>query len=68
MKNNTINNAEKNTSEQLFRRIFKACDILRGPINHGEYKSYVTPIFFLRDSVMSVMKKLIKLWLIQITI
>lgn len=36
------------TSEQLFRHLFEACNILRGPINQDEYKSYVTPILFFK--------------------
>jgi len=33
---------EETTSEQLFRHLFRACNILRGPINQDEYKSYVS--------------------------
>lgn len=36
------------TSEKLFRHLFGACNILRGPINQDEYKSYVTPILFFK--------------------
>jgi type I restriction enzyme M protein len=39
---------EETTSEWLFRHLLKACDILRGPINQDEYKSYVTPILFFK--------------------
>ena len=39
---------EKTTSEQLFNHLFGACNILRGPINQDEYKSYVTPILFFK--------------------
>lgn len=39
---------EETTSEKLFRHIFGACNILRGPINQDEYKSYVTPILFFK--------------------
>ncbi len=39
---------EETTSEQLFRHLFGACNILRGPINQDEYKSYVTPILFFK--------------------
>lgn len=38
----------KTTSEQLYEHLFKACDILRGPINQDEYKSYVIPILFFK--------------------
>ncbi|MDR1581162.1 MAG: N-6 DNA methylase [Synergistaceae bacterium] len=37
---------EETTSQKLFRHLFEACNILRGPINQDEYKSYVTPILF----------------------
>lgn len=36
------------TSQQLFAHLFEACNILRGPINQDEYKSYVTPILFFK--------------------
>ena len=36
------------TSQQLFNHLFEACNILRGPINQDEYKSYVTPILFFK--------------------
>ena len=35
---------ENTTSQELFSHLFEACNILRGPINQDEYKSYVTPI------------------------
>ena len=37
---------EETTSQKLFSHLFEACNILRGPINQDEYKSYVTPILF----------------------
>lgn len=37
---------EKTTSQALFSHLFECCNILRGPINQDEYKSYVTPILF----------------------
>ena len=40
--------AHENTSQELFNYLFEACNILRGPINQDEYKSYVTPILFLK--------------------
>lgn len=44
--------AEKGGSElashELGRHLYKACNILRGPINQDEYKSYVTPILFFK--------------------
>ena len=36
------------TSQQLFTHLYKGCDILRGPINQDEYKTYLTPILFLK--------------------
>lgn len=39
---------EETTSQQLFNHLFEACNILRGPINQDEYKSYVTPILFFK--------------------
>jgi type I restriction enzyme M protein len=44
----TIHSHEETTSEKLFRHLFGACNILRGPINQDEYKSYVTPILFFK--------------------
>ncbi|MCR4638246.1 MAG: N-6 DNA methylase [Ruminococcus sp.] len=40
--------SEETTSKQLFNHLFEACNILRGPINQDEYKSYVTPILFFK--------------------
>lgn len=39
---------EETTSQKLFNHLFEACNILRGPINQDEYKSYVTPILFFK--------------------
>ena len=39
---------EQTTSQKLFSDLFEACNILRGPINQDEYKSYVTPILFFK--------------------
>lgn len=36
------------TSQQLFSHLYEACNILRGPINQDEYKSYITPILFFK--------------------
>lgn len=36
------------TSQELGNHLYKACDILRGPINQDEFKSYVTPILFFK--------------------
>jgi type I restriction enzyme M protein len=37
---------EEMAKQELFNHLFEACNILRGPINQDEYKSYVTPILF----------------------
>lgn len=39
---------EETTSQKLYRHLFEACNILRGPINQDEFKSYVTPILFFK--------------------
>lgn len=41
-------NVEETTSQKLFHHLFEACNILRGPINQDEFKSYVTPILFFK--------------------
>lgn len=41
-------NVEQTSAQQLFSHLFEACNILRGPINQDEYKTYVTPILFLK--------------------
>ena len=45
---NAKSTQEETTSTQLFNHLFEACNILRGPINQDEYKSYVTPILFFK--------------------
>ena len=47
LKESTSEN-EETTSQKLFNHLFEACNILRGPINQDEYKSYVTPILFFK--------------------
>ncbi|GKU31483.1 N-6 DNA methylase [Clostridium folliculivorans] len=47
IKDSTPDN-EETTSQKLFSHLFEACNILRGPINQDEYKSYVTPILFFK--------------------
>lgn len=39
---------EETTAQKLYGHLFEACNILRGPINQDEYKSYVTPILFFK--------------------
>lgn len=40
--------AEETSAQKLYSHLFEACNILRGPINQDEYKSYVTPILFFK--------------------
>lgn len=40
--------SDKTTSKALFSHLFECCNILRGPINQDEFKSYVTPILFFK--------------------
>ena len=44
----SVYHPEETTSQKLFSHLFEACNILRGPINQDEYKSYVTPILFFK--------------------
>lgn len=44
----TITTAEETTSQKLFSHLFEACNILRGPINQDEYKTYTIPILFFK--------------------
>ena len=39
---------KKITSNALFNHLFEACNILRGPINQDEYKTYVIPLLFFK--------------------
>lgn len=39
---------KETTSQKLYSHLFEACNILRGPINQDEYKSYVTPLLFFK--------------------
>ena len=42
----------------LKNHLYEACNILRGPINQDEYKSYLTPLlFFLKGFQMFLMRK-----------
>jgi len=36
------------SSTQLFNHLYEACNILRGPILHEDFKSYITPILFFK--------------------
>lgn len=40
--------SEETTSHKLFLHLFEACNILRGPINQDEFKTYVIPILFFK--------------------
>ena len=39
---------QETKSRKLFLHLYEACNILRGPINQDEYKSYITPILFFK--------------------
>ena len=41
-----MSDTEQTTSQQLFNHLYEGCNILRGPINQDEFKSYITPILF----------------------
>lgn len=36
------------SKSELGNHLLEACNILRGPINQDEYKSYVTPLLFFK--------------------
>ena len=36
------------TANQLYNHLYEACNILRGPIDQDDYKSYVIPILFFK--------------------
>ena len=40
--------AEETSANQLFNHLYEACNILRGPIDQDDYKSYVIPILFFK--------------------
>ena len=44
----TVSMSDVTTSTMLFNHLFEACNILRGPINQDEYKTYVIPILFFK--------------------
>ena len=44
----TEDERRKLKATKLFNHLFQACNILRGPINQDEFKSYVIPILFLK--------------------
>ena len=39
---------QETTANQLYNHLFEACNILRGPIDQDDYKSYVIPILFFK--------------------
>ncbi len=47
-RNDSDNDKTVTSSQELFSHLYEACNILRGPINQDEYKSYVTPILFFK--------------------
>ena len=36
------------SASQLYNHLYEACNILRGPINQDDYKSYAIPILFFK--------------------
>lgn len=40
--------SEETTANRLFNHLYQACNILRGPIDQDDYKSYVIPILFFK--------------------
>ena len=44
----TDNIDRETTANQLYSHLFEDCNILRGPIDQDDYKSYVIPILFLK--------------------
>lgn len=43
-----VNAAAETSANQLYNHLYEACNILRGPINQDDYKSYVIPILFFK--------------------
>ena len=39
---------KETTANQLYSHLYEACNILRGPIDQDDYKSYVIPILFFK--------------------
>ncbi len=46
--NERLTVSEKVSSHKLYNHLYEACNILRGPINQDEYKSYVIPLLFFK--------------------
>lgn len=40
--------SRETTANRLYNHLFEACNILRGPIDQDDYKSYVIPILFFK--------------------
>ena len=40
--------SRETTANQLYNHLYEACNILRGPIDQDDYKSYVIPILFFK--------------------
>lgn len=43
-----VETASEISANQLYNHLYEACNILRGPINQDDYKSYVIPILFFK--------------------
>lgn len=44
----TATDWKKTTSNMLFNHLYEACNILRGPLNQDEFKTYVIPLLFFK--------------------
>ena len=47
-KNGKSEKSQETTANRLYNHLFEACNILRGPIDQDDYKSYVIPILFFK--------------------
>ena len=48
LKNGKSEKNQETTANRLYNHLFEACNILRGPIDQDDYKSYVIPILFFK--------------------
>lgn len=47
-KSSKAEKSQETTANRLYNHLFEACNILRGPIDQDDYKSYVIPILFFK--------------------
>ena len=36
------------TAQELYNFLYKACDIIRGPVSHENFKDYITPLLYFK--------------------